>query len=113
MKIDDTIICAGDMRQRIEIQATAIASQNSYGEAVTTETTTNTVWAEARPLSGNEQLVAKQINASVSFVFILRYLAAVTTTHQVLYRDRTFDINAVLNVGERQIKTVLLCTEAT
>lgn len=115
MRIDDTTIIAGEMREQIQIQLDTIGSQNSYGEPVATWATITggTVWAEARPLRGAETMVAQQVSDDLSFVFILRYLAGITPKNRVLYRSRYFDINAVLNVNERRIKTVLLCQEVT
>ncbi len=114
MTITDDVIKAGDMQQRIAIQAATIASQNDYGEPVNTWATIDggERWAEAKPLTGRELQIAQQISSAVTFAFILRYIAGVTPRHRVFYRSRYFDINAVMNIDESFRKTVLLCTVA-
>src|SRR4051812_26672811 len=101
------------MRERIAIQLNT-PTQDEDGAIVDSWATITggTVWAQVKTLSGYEGTVARQVNADVNLAIIIRFLDGITPRHRVVYRSRNLDINAVLNVNERRIKTVLLCTEA-
>ncbi|MCI0349391.1 MAG: phage head closure protein [Acidobacteriales bacterium] len=103
---------AGTLRQRISIEQPA-ETQNDFNEPVVTWSLYATRWAEVVPLSGEERLIAQQVNAEVTHRVRLRYLAGVTTKMRIVHKGRVLDINTILNQDERRAMLELLCKEAT
>jgi len=56
---------AGRLRHRITFQQ-ATETYNDVGEPVTTWADYKTVWAEVKPIKGEEYWASKQINAEVT-----------------------------------------------
>ena len=88
-------------------------NQDSFGEAVPSYTTYATVWASVEPLQGRELENAQQISAEITHKVTIRYNAAVTSEHQVVYGERIIEIEAVLNPEERNEYLVLMCKESS
>ena len=63
------------------------------------------------PVSGREFIAFKQINAEISTKVNIRYLAGVTTEMRVLFKDRTFEINSIINPEEKNVSLLLMCKE--
>ncbi len=100
----------GKLRHRVTIQQQA-QTRDEYGGVVTTWQTFADRWAAIEPLSGRELFAAQQLANTVSIRVRLRYLAGVTPAMRVLYGTRTFSIQAVINVEERNEELQLLCEE--
>jgi SPP1 family predicted phage head-tail adaptor len=101
----------GKLRKRVQLQHLA-RNQDSFGEAVSSYTPYATVWASVEPLQGRELEHAQQISAEVTHRVTIRYNAAVTSEHRVVYGNRTLEIEAVINPEERNEMLVLMCKEA-
>jgi SPP1 family predicted phage head-tail adaptor len=101
----------GKLRKRVQLQHLA-RNQDSFGEAVPSYSTYATVWASVEPLQGRELEHAQQISAEVTHRVTIRYNAAVTPEHRVLYGTRILEIEAVINPEERNEYLVLMCKEA-
>ena len=104
------MIQAGKLRNRIKIEQGAEA-QNSFNEEVLTWSTFATPSASISPLNGRELFDAQQRYAEVTHKVVIRYLAGVVPKMRVNFGGRLFDINAVLNIDERNIELQLLCSE--
>ena len=98
----------GKLRHRIEIQAKT-PTQDSYGEITYSWATADTVWAQVMPLKGRELEHAQQIQAETDYKMIIRYNS--TVKHRVVYDSRTFEVNVILNIGERDIYQEIYCKE--
>lgn len=103
---------AGKLRHRVEIQADAGATQDSFGAETASWTTSETIWANVEPLSGQELERAQQVAAEVTHQVTCRYRSTLTRKNRIKFGTRYFDINAVMNAGERNIEQRLLCKEA-
>lgn len=101
---------AGKLRHLVRIQE-PMSVANEFGEPEIAWADFATVSAEIRPLTGRERFAAQQVNAEVSHRITLRFLAGVLATFRVLFGVRAFDIQAVLNIEERNRELQLLCTE--
>lgn len=106
------MVRAGLLHHKIEIQSKATRRDSMGGEVVTWEPFTY-AWASIEPLSGREYFAAQQAQASVSHKLVMRYQAGIRPYHQVKWGDRIFNIDAILNEGERNVELTLFCTEAT
>lgn len=100
---------AGQLRHSITIQKRT--STVSHGEQSTTWTDFVRAFASVQPLTGREALVSRQETADVSHKVIMRYQAGITPAMRVSYNGRFFDVQAVLNIDERNRELHLLCIE--
>ncbi len=100
------------LRHSIALQEVANAVDAGGGHARTWSTTA-TVPAEIKPLSGREQLHAMQLEDAVTHRITIRYRSDVipTTKWRVLFGTRTFNIRSVLNVDERNKFLIMLADE--
>ncbi|WP_164906074.1 phage head closure protein [Gudongella oleilytica] len=100
----------GRLRQRIVIEE-SIAGRDSFGAETSGWIQFAKVWADVAPVSGREFLAFKQINAEISTKVTIRYLAGVTTEMRVLFKDRIFEINSIINIEEKNVSLLLMCKE--
>lgn len=105
---------AGQLRWRIAIQVKTRAAdgQGGYTESWATITGGN-VWASIEPASSRELFMAQQLQHVVTHKVTIRYVAGVTTAHQIVFGSRVFNIQSVLNTDENNRTLVLLCEEGT
>lgn len=102
---------AGELRHKITIQLNQ-PIRNSYGELEDNWINVTTVWASIEVLRGREYFAAQQINEQITAKITIRYITGITTKMRVLFKDRIFDILAVLNHDERNIELNLMCKES-
>ncbi|NBX02713.1 MAG: head-tail adaptor protein [Alphaproteobacteria bacterium] len=69
------------------------------------------LWAEIKPVSGNEQLFAGQVQSTASHKVLLRYRSGITVGMRFVFDGRTFNIRSVFNVDERRDTLELLVQE--
>lgn len=101
---------AGKLRRRIEIQRRT-ATQDDYGQPLTTWTTEITTQAEFEPLNGRELVAAQAVQSEVTHTVTIRYRAGITPAMRIKYDGRLFNIHAVLDEAERHRMLTLLCSE--
>lgn len=92
---------AGDLDQRITLQAKVVTRTAMGAEAVTWEDV-ETVWASAEPLSGREYIAARAAQADVTVRFRVRARPWLTPTHRILWRDVPYSITEVIGIGTRR-----------
>jgi SPP1 family predicted phage head-tail adaptor len=101
---------AGKLRHRLTLEQST-DTNNTRGEPIPTWSTVAYVWAAIRPNSGREGLAADQMYSSATHRISIRYRAGVVPKMRFVKGARVFDINAVLNVDERNREMVCLATE--
>lgn len=101
---------AGTLRHRITLRKKTVTRDTRGGEVVS-RATFATVWASVEPLQGREYFAADKENAEVTHRIRLRYLKGVTSSMDVLWGTRVFDIESVLNIGERNRELHLMAVE--
>lgn len=89
----------GKLRHRIIIQTQRLRP-SVYGAAVPEWGDLHTVWAEVKPISGRELLLANQIHAETTTQIWLRYLPNIDHTMRVKFGERHFEIVAIQNWRE-------------
>lgn len=104
------MVRAGRLRHRVTLQS-ATTSQDAYGAPVETWSDQATVWAAVEPLSGREFFTVQAERAELSHRIRIRHRADVTPSWRVSYDSRTFDIETVVNVMERDRELHLMCRE--
>jgi len=100
----------GDLRHRITIQQ-PVESSNTFGEVEKTWQDIATVWASIEPLRGREYFDSQQINAEVTTRIRIRYRPGIKPKMRVVYGERIFDIQSVIDVEERHKEIHLMCKE--
>lgn len=84
------------------------------GERVTTWTDVASVFAQIDPLSGREEFLAAQRQASTTHRVKIRYsseVAAIDASWRVMFGARVFTIDTLRNIGELGDHLELMCTE--
>jgi SPP1 family predicted phage head-tail adaptor len=71
------------------------------------------MWADIRPLSGRETVIAGQIVSQVSHEIWIRHRAGTTATMRFRQHARVYDILAVILAGSRGQWMRCLCREKT
>lgn len=104
-----TMITAGELTERIEIQQPA-TGQNDVGETVLTWSNFADAWAKVRALSGREVERYGEIVGFSGHSVTIRAVSGLTTSMRVIYRGRTLEIGAI-NEYERVWYCELICTE--
>ena len=96
---------AGKRDRRITIQRATITQDPGSGENVETWGTLATVWAEKADVSDRERLAAGEVQAELTTRFRILYsdtVADVGPTDRVMYAGRTYNIEAVREIGFRE-----------
>jgi len=105
---------AGSLRHRLILQARSPVSDGGGGQAGdpwAAAVTVATVWGGIMPLNGTERLRAMKLESQVTHRIAIRFRMGVTGGMRVVFGARTFNIRAVVDVGERHRMLELLCEE--
>jgi SPP1 family predicted phage head-tail adaptor len=72
-----------------------------------------TLWGRVSPASATDlrRVVAGTVTALLPYLVVVPFVAGVTTQTRVTYHGRTFAIQAVRNVDERNIRLEIICEE--
>lgn len=100
----------GELRHQVALQSSTMTT-NSFGEKITTWSTYALAWAAIKPLQGRELANAKQVHEQIDYEIRIRFRESVDSSHRILFGSRIFEVQAVLNVDERNKELKLLCTE--
>jgi SPP1 family predicted phage head-tail adaptor len=103
-------IPVGALRHRMMLERPARLADGGGG-AVVTWTPVSELWASIKPASGTESVVADQVAGRVSHEIHVRYRADVSPAMRFSLGTRTFEIIAVMDVGERRRQLRCLCRE--
>ena len=102
---------AGKLWNQIELQRT-VTTRDSYGEPIDSWSTYKQLRAEFIGGAGREAITGQQVTGRGSCVWRIRYLSPEPKiTKRVKFGTRTFDINEVENVKQRNRELLLTCTE--
>jgi SPP1 family predicted phage head-tail adaptor len=109
------VISAGRLRHRVTIQQ-ATEAQNAYGEMTQSWADLATVWGEVRPLMARARegaaTEAEILQARAPYQVRLRYVSGLSpVSHRLVYDDRTFELEAVLDPDGRTHELVCVCVE--
>ena len=71
-----------------------------------------TVWAELRPTRGTEFLEYYREANALQFKITMRYRPDLTEKDVLVYKDRQFEINSIINIMEANLYLEVYCTES-
>ena len=108
------MITAGRLRHQITVQRLQV-TPNEFGEPEQAWVDLAVVRADVLPISGREYFAAQKTNAEGLVSIVIRYVAglAITERDRVSYAGRVYDINAVINVEQRNRRLELKCSVNT
>lgn len=69
------------------------------------------VWAQIKCVGNAREQIKSKEQLKLNYEIIIRYTAGVTTAMRVRYKDKTFNINHVVNYNELNRELHLFCTE--
>lgn len=101
----------GRLRHRITFQELSKSEKNYYGELICEWLDIITVWAEIKPVSGNQFFAAKQINSEISHNVYIRYRTDLKPSMRIKFKNRIFEILYVMNVNENNRMMQIYCKE--
>lgn len=108
---------AGRRRYYIVFQSKT-ESANSYGEVDIVWSDDFNCFAEIKPLRGNEYYNARQIQSNISHKVVIQYATLSNgdrikpSNCRIVFDDnRTFNIQSVINIGERNKELELMVVE--
>lgn len=106
---------AGKLRHRVTIQERQSGSpqQSSSGAPDEAWTTRVTAYAAIEPLRGREFLEAQAVQSQVAVRIRIRYRPGITAGMRVVKGSTVYDIQAVLNMAERDAELHLMCATGT
>lgn len=93
---------AGLLRHRIEIQEQT-QTPDAAGQPIRTWSTVFTRWGSIEPLRGQERVEAEQVKSKTTVKIQLRYCAVLTTEYRLKHGGKFYNIDSIVNVGEREI----------
>lgn len=102
---------AGTLLHQVQIQSQA-STADSFGQPQQTWTTIRTACAAIATPSAREVFQAGQLTSQVTHMLTMRWSpTAIAPGMRAVFGSRTFKVQAVINVDERNIVTRLLCLE--
>jgi SPP1 family predicted phage head-tail adaptor len=101
---------AGQLRKRVTVQQRS-TTQDTHGQPLTEWTEYMTVWAAVQPLSGRKLIEAEALHSETTHEVLMRYHAGITAKMRVMYGEKIFNVQNVIDEDERHRHLTLLCSE--
>ena len=103
---------SGKLRHRVTLQSRVAGSpqQKPTGEPDKAWADVVTVWSAVRPISGRELFLAQQVSSKVDHEIEIRYRSGVTAGMRAVFGSVIYNIDAVLNPEERNVRLILRCS---
>jgi len=101
---------AGKLRHRVTIQKLEEVD-DGYGGVTSTWKDMATVWSSVEPLKGRELYAAQQVKAELTHRIRIRYMSGIKPEMRIVFDNRSFDIEAIIDPEERHESLELLCSE--
>lgn len=105
-------IQAGQLRERITIQAVVRTRDRAGQPVASTSTLAADVPADVVSLSGVEIVQGQQVTGVATHRVFLRHRSGITPQHQIAWRGRTLGIVAVRDADNRRRLLSIDCKEA-
>ncbi len=106
----------GPLNKKVSLRS-VVRTQDGVGEDIEDFTTEySTPWASINPLRGEEQISGDQQSSRTTHSIMLWFDERIVPTDRIIYADpkrgtRTFEINLIRDVKERNEMMELICTE--
>ena len=100
----------GRLRETVTIQQVTL-TRDSHGQPIESWSSFATWRCEIAPVRGREYFAAQQFAADTSHKLTGHWISGVLPTMRIAHGSRTFRIESVINVGERNRELELMCVE--
>lgn len=104
---------AGKLRHKVTVQSVSEA-KNAYGGMVDTWSDAFTTWANVMPVGQKEFTAQDKLQTEITHKIHMRHdsnTSTITPKHRIQFDGRTFDIQQVINLHERDIRLEILAIE--
>lgn len=101
---------SGKLRHSISIEK-KVMFRNSFGEEEITYEPFCLAYASIEPIGGREYFLAQQTQAQVDYKFTLRYRSGIRPDFRIVWGERIFNIQSILNMEERNIQLTIYAKE--
>lgn len=102
---------AGALRHRVTIEEPANAGRGGYGGAIKNWVPWAQVWAEVKPLKGEEYFEAQAAQSEVTHTVFIRFLDGVRPKMRINHGGRILNIKSIINPQERGKYLQIMCAE--
>ncbi len=93
-------INAGRMRHRVVVERATKTPDGAGGYALSWAAVA-TIWADVRPVSGNERYLSMRVEDDVSHTILTRYRNDILPSDRLSFDSRLMQVKSVINVEER------------
>ena len=100
----------GMLRHQVSLQSPSNTT-DAGGGAAKTFTTLAKIWANIKPVSGQEKYRQGQVQETVTHHVMIRFRSDIGTNYRLLYESRIFNIKHIRNIDERDRYLLLICNE--
>lgn len=104
---------AGALRERVSLQSATVTNNDAGDQAQTWALYAADIAARMQPKKQSEFMRAMRPTSEGRYSAVIRKRADVATQHRLIWGDRTFTIDGILNLDERGQFLTLDCTEIT
>lgn len=102
---------AGDLNRRITIQS-GTSAKDPFGQPFIAWRDVCGTWAAIRTVTSKEvYALGAGFTSQVTHTITIRYRPDISSTMRIIYRDRTFLIQAVSDPDEGRVQLNLMCLE--
>lgn len=102
-------LAAGTLRERVTVMAPT-ERETALGETILEFAELATVWASVRSISAQDMMQAEQNQMTTTHIVMMRYLPAINTKMRLVWREKTLEIQSVLDSENRSVHE-LVCRE--
>ncbi|EZP75007.1 phage head-tail adaptor [Parageobacillus genomosp. 1] len=99
-----------DFRHRLHFQEKKTVKDDE-GNSVTQWNTVFTVWGSVEGLRGREYLAAGALSSEATYRIRIRYRKGVRPSMRILYEERVFEIESVIDINEEHKEIEIMCKE--
>lgn len=101
----------GKLNKRVDIYRYT-ETETSLGSLKTKLKKIATVWAELKPVRGNEFLEYYRETNALQYKITMRWRPGLTEKDVFVYDGRQFEINSIINIMDANIYMEVYCTES-
>lgn len=110
MRLKPKRITASKMDKRITYQE-QVLTRNDFGEEIISYEDFGTIWASIEPFKGEEKWGSDQREARITHRIRHLYIAGLSPIMEITFGSRTFEIEAIRNIDERNFEMEVLAIE--
>lgn len=101
----------GRLKRRVTIYSYT-ETETPLGASKTVLKKTASVWAEVKPVRGSEFLEYYREANTLQFKVTIRWRPGLTEKDVLVFEDRQFEINSIINIMEAKAYLEVYCTES-